>query len=443
MKTTDTLAPLDRSARATRRARRLTLIYGPKGSLAPVIAPIEDRLIVGRDAGPGGFSVPDDSSMSRAHFELSQVPEYGVLRIQDLGSKNKLWVDGKAVDRAFLPGGSVLRAGGCLFVVSELATDADKWIDPIAISRPDRADPRISLARSFAEQVADQVAKADVSVLIQGPSGAGKEGLAQRIHDGAPRTRKMLSVNCGAFNRELLAAELFGYVQGIHSTAMKDHAGLFEEASGGTLFLDEIGDMPIEQQPLLLRVLQERKVRRIGGSRDYPVDVRVIAATHQDLGALVEEGRFRGDLLARLAGVRLRLPGLSERREEILSLLSHFLGPSHAPLTLNAAERLALYSWPYNVREVREVANTLRIMPRLEEIDSAVLPHHIATTGEARDGNVAPSRAQLEDHLRRVGGNITRLAEELGEHRTQVRRWLDAHGLDGSNYRVKEKKVSK
>lgn len=291
------------------------------------------RLVVGREPGAGHLTI-DDALVSREHFEIAPASRTaGVLRAKDLGSKNGTLLDGAPLDRELLRGGEMLRAGDSLFVYSEVAPPPGE-APPPEVGR--------SVALTYARHVADVVATAPGAVLVTGPSGAGKELIARRIHEHGGRRGRLVSVSCATFTRDLVAGELFGHVRGAFTGADKARGGSFGAADGGTLFLDEIADLPLEQQPASLRALQDKRIRPVGGDRDLPVDVRIVAATHQDLDALVEGGRFRGDLLARLAGFRVHVPGLAQRKEDVLPLLRAFYGEP-VEITADAAEALLVY----------------------------------------------------------------------------------------------------
>ena len=239
----------------------------------------------------------------------------------------------------------------------------------------------------------ERVKDTEVPVLITGESGTGKEVVARAIHNASSRAKaNFLGVNCGAIPENLLESELFGHVRGAFTGADRDRKGLFREGEGGTVLLDEIGEMPHEMQAGMLRVLQERRVRPVGGASEEPVDVRLLFATNRELGELVEQGKFREDLYYRIHVVELRLPPLRERPEDIPQLVDHFLGLFAARykrekkrLSRDAMRRLAGYDWPGNVRQLEHVllnAWVLGDQPELEAADLD-LPDGLAPVSRA------------------------------------------------------------
>ncbi|WP_293776544.1 sigma-54 dependent transcriptional regulator [Sphingosinicella sp.] len=203
-----------------------------------------------------------------------------------------------------------------------------------------------------------RLAGSQASVLVTGPSGTGKEVVARCLHlASARRNNEFVAVNCGAIPRELIESELFGHEKGAFTGALQSRKGRFEAADGGTIFLDEIGDMPADMQVKLLRVLEERKIERVGSNKTMAVDVRVISATHKNLEQAIAEGRFREDLFYRLNIFPLQLPALADRREDIPMLIAHFLKQSGTKLRFDASALRALcqHSWPGNIRELRNV----------------------------------------------------------------------------------------
>jgi two-component system nitrogen regulation response regulator GlnG len=227
-----------------------------------------------------------------------------------------------------------------------------------------------------------RLSRSDMSVLVTGESGTGKELVARALHEHGPRAGgPFVALNTAAIPRDLLESELFGHERGAFTGAVGRRHGRFQQAAGGTLFLDEIGDMPLELQTRLLRVLAEREFYPVGGREPVRADVRVIAATHQDLDALVRSGRFREDLYHRLNVVAIHLPPLRERRQDIPRLLEHFLAEAAAEtglprrrLATSAMRRLQTHDWPGNVRELRNLCRRLTVMSPTERVEAADLP---------------------------------------------------------------------
>ena len=294
-------------------------------------------------------------------------------------------------------------------------------------------------------------ARSPATVLIQGETGTGKELVAQAIHREGPRSlganRPFVAVNCGAIAESLLESELFGHEEGAFTGARRGgHAGLFEAAHRGTLFLDEIGEMPLTLQTRLLRVLEEREVVRVGGTRPVAVNVRVISATHCDLEARVREGRFRADLFYRLAVLRMALPPLRERRTDISVLAEWSLKNALAALgarphpNLHAeigacAPLLERYDWPGNVRELRNLAERLALFLAAEPLQALTPAFMLSLAPElARESPepvltaapvvAAPSAETVEEVLARFGGRRDEAAQYLGISRTTLWRKL-------------------
>ncbi len=213
----------------------------------------------------------------------------------------------------------------------------------------------------------DRVSRSNVSVMITGPSGSGKEMVARAIHAASGRSNKaFVPLNCGAIPVDLIESELFGHERGSFTGASSRRTGRFEEANGGTIFLDEIGDMRFDMQVKLLRVLEDGEISRVGGNGSMPVDVRVISATHQNLGAAIEESRFREDLYFRLGVVLIHVPDLASRAEDIPLLIAHFQKKAGARGTARfnsaAIDRLMAHQWPGNVRELRNVLERANVL---------------------------------------------------------------------------------
>ena len=292
----------------------------------------------------------------------------------------------------------------------------------------------------------EKVAETDLPVLIHGESGTGKELVASAIHYGGPRRRKMfVSVNCAAIPESLLESELFGHVRGAFTGADRDRLGLFEQANGGTLFLDEIGDMSATMQARLLRVLEDRLVRRVGGERPAAVDVRVLTATHRDLAAEVRAGRFREDLLYRLRVLTIELPALRHRAGDVALLAEHFLkkiaerrGKPPAVLDDDALGLLEAYTWPGNARELENTLMRLMVLAGEGPITVAVIESdpglRRALIRDARSRQPVFSLAlgekeQIERAIEAAGGNRRRAAELLGVSRATLYRKLQRHRM--------------
>jgi two-component system, NtrC family, response regulator AtoC len=310
--------------------------------------------------------------------------------------------------------------------------------------------------------VVRKVADTDLTVLIRGPSGTGKELVANAIHWRSPRRGKpFVKVNCAAFARDLVESELFGHEKGAFTGATSAREGKFEVADGGTLLLDEIGDMPLETQAKILRVLQEREFERVGGNRTLPVDVRILAATNQDLETRVRDGRFREDLYYRLNVVTVALPPLAERPEDLPLLIERFLGAAAERLkrparTLAPAAYRALvaHAWPGNVRELEHAIEQAVALASGSEIVVDDLPSALRATpvdevaGDDAGATTFRDAKQrlIEDFERRfIGealarhrGNISKAAEEMGMYRQQLQQKLADYGIDAESYRGRE-----
>lgn len=284
--------------------------------------------------------------------------------------------------------------------------------------------------------------KSEATVLISGESGTGKELVARAIHYASPRaTEPFVPVNCAGIPEGLVESELFGHVKGAFTSATSNRAGLFVEADGGTIFLDEIGELSPATQAKLLRVLQEREVQNVGADRLRKVDVRVIAATNKDLGAMVSHGTFREDLFYRLHVVTVNLPPLRERDNDVLLLASHFLqrlaaqaGRPIPTMTDRTLEALRAYSWPGNVRELQNLVQRLIVMTDGDVIDATALPLAMRFSVPREKGVHRTlddiEREHIEAVLATVGGNKTRAAEILGIDRKTLREKLKSYKLN-------------
>lgn len=293
-------------------------------------------------------------------------------------------------------------------------------------------------------EMIENVSRSDTPVMIQGESGSGKELVARAIHRASGRRdRPYVKVNCAALNENLLESELFGHVKGAYTGADRTRVGRFEAAHEGTIFLDEIGDIPPAIQVKLLRVLEDRKIERVGDNRPIPVDVRVITATHKNLETLIEQGMFREDLYFRINVFPLYCPPLSERREDIPLIAQSFIrrnavssGKKILGLTPEALETLTDYSWPGNVRELRNAIEYAFVLCQSGGIGPSHLPHKIVHGTANPQGACELEPASVKDRdrliqvLRQAGGNQSRAARMLGVSRVTVWKRMKKFGID-------------
>lgn len=295
-------------------------------------------------------------------------------------------------------------------------------------------------------ELIERLADSEATVLILGESGTGKELVARALHRRSRRAEApFIAVSCAALPATLLESELFGHVQGAFTDAHQERTGLFLQASGGTLFLDEVGEMPAEVQAKLLRALQERKLRPVGGSQEVAFDARVIAATHRDLEAEIQRGSFRQDLYYRINVLRVELPPLRSRGRDVLLLAQSFLrraaerGKKHiVGLSAEAAHRLLRYDWPGNVRELENCIEAAVALSSREQIDVDDLPEPVrreqprALVVQTADPEDLPSLAEVERRyvqkvLAAVGGNKSAAAKILGFDRRTLYRKLESY----------------
>jgi DNA-binding NtrC family response regulator len=294
----------------------------------------------------------------------------------------------------------------------------------------------------------NKVAIGNWTVLIEGETGVGKDLVANAIHATSPRSDgPFIAINCGGLTSSLLTSQLFGYRRGAFTGAVVDHVGLFEAANGGTLFLDEIGDVPLDVQTAMLRVLEEREVTRVGDSKPRKIDVRVLAATNRDLAEEVSSGRFRNDLLYRIRVARISVPPLRERLEDIPSLANTFLldAQAQAKKIITGIDPVAMqamlqYSWPGNVRELKNAVDTATINCDIDVIRIEDLPQEIVAGAKIQprvETFGEDSKSQLEAALHQARGNRSKAAKLLGVSRATLYRHLTEAGIE-TNKKAKQ-----
>jgi pSer/pThr/pTyr-binding forkhead associated (FHA) protein len=376
-----------------------------------------------------------DNFMSGAHFHLEHVG--GTWVAEDAGSKNGTKLNGAPLKRANLEDGDILVSGKTVFLFrSDVPVFEDEPdLDLTGTKVEDAATT--TLHTRFASELGrlSRIAPSQIPILVHGETGTGKELVARAIHAMTRRSGSFVAVNCGALPPTLISSELFGARKGAYSGASENRMGLVRSADGGTLFLDEIAELPLEAQAAFLRVLQESEVMPVGGDKPVPVDIKLVAATHRDLPALVEEGAFREDLYARVAGYEVHLPPLRERREDLGLLIGNILerkGLTSTKLTEEAAMLLFDYDWPRNVRELEHTLMSAAAVAGQEAID---VPHLPATIREpertsSRPPSVSPSEPDFVALLKKHEGNVSQVARELGTSRSQVRRLAKRYDVD-------------
>jgi DNA-binding NtrC family response regulator len=377
-----------------------------------------------------------DRTVSRYHLEVRPAP--GGALVRDLGSLNGTHLAHARIEVATIPPGIELRVGDTTLVIEPGAASAVSL-------RPPALDHRIpglvAVSRPMRRVVStiEKLGPTMVSVLIEGETGTGKEVIASAIHSHSSRASKpFVIVDCGSLPPTLIASELFGHERGAFTGANRRHAGAFERAAGGTLFLDEIGELPLDVQPTLLGVLERRRFRRVGGEQDIDSDVRVLSATHRDLRASANTGRFRADLYFRLAVSRIVIPPLRERPEDLPALVAHFTeqltGRAEAAvLDERFLASLSAQHWGGNVRELRNlVENAVALGIEELPVEPASSPATVIAGSyrEARAQAVNDfERAYLTQLIQSCNGNASEAARRAQMDRAYLLSLLKRHGL--------------
>jgi DNA-binding NtrC family response regulator len=384
-----------------------------------------------------------DDRVSGRHVAVRAVEARFVVR--DLASTNGTWYEGSRVSEVTVPAGSTLLVGKTALRIEPEAQPLD--VPPSQHRRfGELVGESLAMREVFA--VLERVAASDATLLVEGETGTGKELVARAVHEASARRRgPFVVVDCGALPEALLESELFGHVRGAYTGAAAPRAGMLVRADGGTLFLDELGRVTPTLQARLLRVLEERTVRPLGGDTERAVDVRVVAASRDDLDAEVAAGRFRPDLLYRLAVVRVELPPLRSRREDIPLLVRELVrrrGLADDDLAGPTLDRLVAHGWPGNIRELRNVIDrAIALAPGARHLaDLAIRVDSVPVGGDGiairSDLPYAEAKAAvlhelerryLADVLARSGGNVAAAARAAGLDRKHLRTLARRHGL--------------
>ncbi|HEX6767232.1 MAG TPA: sigma 54-interacting transcriptional regulator [Polyangiaceae bacterium] len=434
----------------------LVLLYAGEFAALPAAWPLSRSVtVIGRDAAAD--IVLPVTAVSRRHAEIRK--EGGAFVVKDLGSRNGTLVNGHPVTEDELEPLDELRIGDAILkLVDEGSEDYAGYRIDGTLLGPQKRRAHGPTALVGGVQVdlivgeIERVAPALLNVLLLGASGTGKEVVASEIHRLSGRRGAFIAVNCAAIPQNLIESELFGFKRGAFSGADRDKPGLIRGADGGTLLLDEIGDMPLEAQAKLLRVIQSREVTPLGATAPERVDVRVVCATHRDLGRLQREGKFREDLFARLNEYALDLPPLYERKEDVFALVTSFLarlGRPELKVTFPFMTALIHHDWPYNVRELEgcikravALADGPVLLPEYlpEAVTEAMEGYGKPATRTAPGthpppAHGTPSEEELRGMLKEQAGNVAAVGRLLGKARMQVHRWMKRYGIEIEDYR--------
>jgi transcriptional regulator with PAS, ATPase and Fis domain len=441
----------------------LVLLYAPGYEhFEPAYLLHERDLTIGRDPS-AGICIPE-ASVSRQHARVHYRDGRWVL--SDLGGRNGTIVDGEFVQEIELEPFHEIRIGDAIFKFVPAGAESYKRfrIDGKILGGTPNEEPDARARRGhivggyLVDRLASalkRIAPTGLSVILLGESGTGKEVFAHQLHEWSGRRGAFQAVNCAAIPANLLESELFGYKRGAFSGADRDKQGLIRAAHEGTLLLDEIGDMPLDAQAKLLRVLQSKELYPLGATAPESVDVRVVCATHRDLKRLEQEEKFRSDLYARLNEYELRLPTLRERKEDVYLLLRTFLARHGRPdlgVSFLFMAALLHHDFPYNVRELEACTKRAIALVEGAVLDAPLLPETI--TDEMRDyGRAAsavheaehasaprqgtPTESELRELLATHEGNVAAVGRALGKARMQIHRWVERYRIDLEDYRPK------
>jgi transcriptional regulator with GAF, ATPase, and Fis domain len=447
-----------RATSARLRRCRVEVTSGPDAGLVREV----EAQVIRIGARRGNDIQLTDSKVSALHCEI-RIDDRGY-RLRDLDSTNGTYVSSLRINDVYIQPGAQIALGGTRLKFDPLGDSVE-----IELADTDRFGSMIGRSVKMRELFArlEKLAKSDATVLVTGETGAGKELVAEALHDNSPRKDgPFVVLDCGSIPPNLIESELFGHERGAFTGATSGYAGAFERAHGGTVFLDEVGELPLALQPKLLRVLERKEVRRLGGATTITVDVRIVAATNRDLGVEVNRGRFREDLFYRLAVARAHVPPLRERKDDLALLVEYILattpGGETAQIGQDTIDLMMKHDWPGNVRELRNVieravllaetpdnADALRRTPdpvKRVEPSISVTPSHTATAGDANmtvpvDVSVPFKQAKqtvvteferryISRLLAQHDGNISAAARAAGIDRMSIHKMLHRLGID-------------
>jgi transcriptional regulator with GAF, ATPase, and Fis domain len=413
----------------------------------------KDEIRIG--AGPEADLSLADRSVSREHLAI-RATDHGWM-LTDLSSTNGTYIGAIQIDRVTVRDTVEARIGKTTLRLEPLGEHVEQ-----ELSSAERFGRMLGKSPAMREMFAvlEKVAATDLTVLIEGETGTGKELAAEGLHEASGRKGPFVTLNCGAIPRELIESELMGHVKGAFTGAVSDRPGAFVSASGGTLFLDEVGELPLDMQAKLLRVLERREVKAVGSDRSVPVDVRVVAATNRNLAHESEQGEFRQDLYFRLAVVVVRIPPLRTRMEDLPMLVEHVQGelsrrrlaagqPSHAPLGDQAVAMLARYDFPGNVRELRNIVERWSVLgpqaaPGNPAVHSGVTDAGVSSVGggavdaallslpyhEAKEAWIERFEcAYVSEALEKAKGNVSQAARDAQVDRRHLQRLMARYDI--------------
>jgi len=410
----------DSSLPASLKGKLLVLSSASRGKEF-IIA--KDEVVIG-SAAANDFVLSDDT-VSKKHFRIERKEKEFI--ISDLDSTNGTILNGNNIKVAGLKPNSIIQAGESY--IQFLVYDENEAQFGVAPSENENFGSVVGKAYEMRKifGILEKVSQTNVTIVLEGATGTGKDLVARAVHGASRRSNKpFIVVDCTAISPNLFESELFGHEKGAFTGADGQRKGLMEAANGGTLFFDELGELPIEQQPKLLRAIESRQIKRVGGNDGIPIDIRIIAATNRSLEEEVKKGNFREDLYFRLSVVKLKIPDLKERPDDIPLIINEFLKDSGKKLSDDALNLLKYYSWPGNIRELKNVIERAVAFSETETIEARDIMTLQQMTSSPDDGVgsdvsaftgrslEAIEKIAIEKTLEACGGNKTKAAKILG-----------------------------